>query len=166
MRNIERVILWGLPPTFCSLVQRAGRAGRDLTMKAEAILIVSKSVMDEEISKDDLDVVLAGAVIEAEALNREVVEEELTEQVSEALDTEGVRITGADESDAEEEPEVQVKRKKRYGKDTHIREVKALSEFVQTKECRRKVWDQFFENEKKCQSLVWESNMRRYSDLF
>lgn len=120
MRNIERVILWGLPPTFCSLVQRAGRAGRDLTMKAEAILIVSKSVMDEEISKDDLDDVLAGAVIEAEALNREVVEEELTEQVSEALDTEGVRITGADESDAEEEPEVQVKRKKRYGKDTHI----------------------------------------------
>ena len=26
MRNIERVVLWGLPPSFCALVQRAGQA--------------------------------------------------------------------------------------------------------------------------------------------
>ncbi|KAG6807500.1 hypothetical protein H0H92_007260, partial [Tricholoma furcatifolium] len=38
MRNISRVILWGMPPSFCALVQRAGRAGRDLSTNAESIL--------------------------------------------------------------------------------------------------------------------------------
>ncbi|KAG2111943.1 P-loop containing nucleoside triphosphate hydrolase protein [Suillus discolor] len=40
MRNIERVILWGMPPSFCALVQRAGRAARDVTKLGEAILII------------------------------------------------------------------------------------------------------------------------------
>lgn len=153
MRNIEHVVLWELPPTFCSLVQRTGQAGRDLTTKGEAILIIPKSVMDSEVSEDNLDDTLAEAVIEAESLNREAEEAEVIEQIPAALDAEGVRIAGADESD-EEGTNVQVseRKQKRFGKDTHIAEMKALLDFVRTEECRREVWDTFFENWKKCQS--------------
>lgn len=151
MRNIERVILWGLPPTFCALVQRAGRAGRDLTTQGEAILIVPQSVIDEGLSTDDLDDVLADAVIDSEALNREATDSEVIEGIPAALDSEGIRISGADESDAErEKADLKGKRKKRYGKDTNIREAKGLSQFASTKVCRRKPWDEFFENAKKC----------------
>ena len=55
MRNIARVILWGLPPTFCSLVQRAGRAGRDLTTKGEAILIVPPGVLKDGSTEEDVE---------------------------------------------------------------------------------------------------------------
>lgn len=47
MRNISRVVLWGLPPSFCALVQRAGRAARDFQMLGEAILIVSSNCIEE-----------------------------------------------------------------------------------------------------------------------
>lgn len=113
-------------------------------------MIVPQSVIDEELSTDDLDDVLVDAVIDSEALNREATESEVTEGIPGALDSEGIRISGADESDAEkEEADVKGKRKKRYGKDTNIHEAKALSRFVSMKGCCRKPWDEFFENAKK-----------------
>ena len=54
MRNILRVILWGLPPSFCALVQRAGRAGRDFSVAAEAILIVTPATMKKGISDAEI----------------------------------------------------------------------------------------------------------------
>ncbi|TDL13145.1 P-loop containing nucleoside triphosphate hydrolase protein, partial [Rickenella mellea] len=44
MRNIDRVVLWGLPPSFCALVQRAGRAARDFSKLGAAILLIPPSV--------------------------------------------------------------------------------------------------------------------------
>lgn len=41
MRNISRVVLWALPPSFCALVQRAGRAARDFKKLGEAIKLDS-----------------------------------------------------------------------------------------------------------------------------
>ncbi|KAJ6604921.1 P-loop containing nucleoside triphosphate hydrolase protein [Mycena sp. CBHHK59/15] len=57
MRNIERVILWGLPPSFCALVQRAGRATRDFSKLGEAILIVPASVMKNRVSEEEIEIV-------------------------------------------------------------------------------------------------------------
>ncbi|KDR67869.1 hypothetical protein GALMADRAFT_79410, partial [Galerina marginata CBS 339.88] len=151
LRNIARVILWGLPPTFCALVQRAGRAGRDLSTLGEAILIVPKSVVKDGASKDDVSETVAEATIDGEALNREPEEVELTDTVVQALDEQGIRIAG-DEDSSEEQPGTEkVKRTKKFGKDTNIREARALSKYVTTTGCRRKVWDDFFENNKKSQ---------------
>jgi superfamily II DNA helicase RecQ len=149
LRNIIRIILWGLPPTFCALVQRAGRAARDFATLGETILIVPKSVLKDGVSNEDLNDTVGNAAIDAEALNREPQQQELTETIVEILDEEGIRIV--DESDSVEEESIgKVKRTKKLGKDTHIREVRALSAFVTTKDCRRKIWDAFFENDKKC----------------
>ena len=157
MRNIARVILWGLPPTFCALVQRAGRAGRDLTTQGEAILIVPPSVLkDGPDSLTEANIVdsVEIAVVDQEALNREPEDSDLV-NVAESLDEEGIRLRGVDASESDNE-EVAVKvtqkrGKKRQRKDTHIQEVRALSDFACTKGCRRIPWDNFFGNTKKCE---------------
>ena len=151
LRNIVQVVLWGLPSTFCALVQREGRAGRDLSKPSEAILIIPASVLKEDVSEE-----LVSNTVEWEALEGEALNQEMTgagaEVVAQVLDEEGVRVA-ADISEGEQEVEVSVKakgkRKKKYGKDTNMREACALSLFVKTIHCRRIVWDNFFENEKK-----------------
>ncbi|KAJ7178870.1 P-loop containing nucleoside triphosphate hydrolase protein [Mycena crocata] len=45
MQNIQRVILWKLPPSFCPLAQRSGRAVRDFDALGEAILFVPAKVL-------------------------------------------------------------------------------------------------------------------------
>ena len=150
LRNIARVVLWGLPPTFCAFVQRAGRAGRNFTSLGEAILIVPKGVMKNGVSTENVSESVADTTIGAEALNREPEEIELTNTIAQVLDEQGIRIA-EDEDSAEEQPTTgKLKRTKKFGKDTNIRETRALSQYVMTKECRRKVWDEFFENNKKC----------------
>ena len=156
MRNIARVILWGLPPTFCSLVQRAGRAGRDLTTQGEAILIVPPGVLKDGSTRKEQDVVMSveNAAVEQEALNREPEEPDLI-NVAESLDDEGIRLRGVDASESEDEAPVakltKKQGKKKERKDTHIREVRALYDFACTTGCRRIPWDNFFENSKKCE---------------
>ena len=160
MRNIARVILWGLPPTFCSLVQRAGRAGRDLSTQGEAILIVPPGVLKNGSMVDSPEDVVASvenAAVGQEALNREPDEPDLI-NVAESLDEEGIRLRGVNASESEDEGIVansmkkRVKKKKR--KDTHIREVRALYDFACTKGRRHIPWDKFFENSKKCKYLA------------
>ena len=162
MRNIARVVLWGLPPTFCSLVQRAGRAGRDLRTQGEAILIVPPGVLKDgsmEQGTDHAVVSVENAVVDQEALNREPEESELI-NTAESLDEEGIRLHGVDASESEDEAPVATLAKKRgkkkERKDTHIREVRALYDFACTKGCRRIPWDNFFENSKKCESGTTE----------
>jgi hypothetical protein len=91
MRNIACVVLWGLPPTFCSLVQHAGRAGQDLTTHGESILIVPPGVLKDGSMEDDDDLVVSveNAAVEQEALNREPEEADLI-NVAESLDEEGI----------------------------------------------------------------------------
>jgi hypothetical protein len=110
---------------------------------------VPKSVLKDGVSNEDVNNGVSKTVIDAEALNREPEEVELTQTVVEALDEEGIRVTN-DFDSTDEESISKVKRTKKYGKDTNIREARALSEFVTTSNCRRKVWDIFFENSKKC----------------
>ncbi|KAJ7730668.1 P-loop containing nucleoside triphosphate hydrolase protein, partial [Mycena maculata] len=81
MRNIERVILWGLPPSFCSLVQRAGRAARDFSKLGEAILIIVSSVIKNGVSEKEIEVAVGDAAQDAESENRGLdVAAELLEQ--------------------------------------------------------------------------------------
>ena len=61
MRNIKRVILWGLPPSFCALVQRAGRAARDFGILGEAIVIVPMSVISKGVTEMEVESALANA---------------------------------------------------------------------------------------------------------
>ena len=89
MRNIARVILWGLPPTFCSLVQCAGRAGRDLTTEGEAILIVPPGVLKDGSTEEDVDASVESATVDQEALNRDPEEPDHI-VVAESLDDEGI----------------------------------------------------------------------------
>jgi superfamily II DNA helicase RecQ len=158
MRNIARVILWGLPPTFCSLVQCAGRAGRELTTHGEAILIVPPGVLKDRLSEDNVVVAVENVAVDQEALNREPEEPDLI-NVAESLDEEGIRLRGVDASESEDEGSQAVAKlmkkrgKKKERKDTHIREVCALHDFACTKHCRRIPWDNFFENSKKCEHL-------------
>src|ERR1700742_3251471 len=70
MRNIERVVMWGLPPSFCSLVQRAGRTARDFSKLGEAILIVPSSVIKNGVSEKDIETAIGDAVVDAESENR------------------------------------------------------------------------------------------------
>jgi hypothetical protein len=90
-------------------------------------------------------------VLEGEALNQEMFGAG-AEVVAQVLDEEGIRVAG-DISEGEQEVEVSAKakgkRKKKYRKDTNMREARAFSLFVKTIHCRRIVWDNFFENEKK-----------------
>ena len=93
---------------------------------------------------------IADTTIGVEALNREPEEVELTDTVAQVLDEQGIRIPEDEDSEGEQPTTEKVKRTKKFGKDTNIRETRALSQYVTTTDCRRKVWDDFFENNKKC----------------
>ncbi|KAJ6579358.1 hypothetical protein B0H10DRAFT_2198744 [Mycena sp. CBHHK59/15] len=158
MRNIERVILWGLPPSFCALVQRAGRATRDFSKLGEAILIVPASVMKNRVSEEEIEVAVGEAAQHAESENRgldvaaDLLEEgiELTYGREEVLVGEGGVRAGADSDDDDgETAQVKHKRRKKLSKECNSREADFLSRFVCTTKCRRKVWDLFFENDSK-----------------
>ena len=72
MRNISRIVLWGLPPSFCALVQHAGCAARDFQMLGEAILIVSSTVLKKGTTEDDIQAGLSEMIVngQSEAENR------------------------------------------------------------------------------------------------
>src|ERR1700761_5020967 len=53
MRNIERVVLWKMPPSFCALAQRSGRAARDFDVLGEAILFVPAKVLKDGIVEEE-----------------------------------------------------------------------------------------------------------------
>ncbi|KAJ7803225.1 P-loop containing nucleoside triphosphate hydrolase protein [Mycena olivaceomarginata] len=166
MRNIERVVLWGLPPSFCALVQRTGRAVRDLTRLGEAILIVPSSVLKNGVTELDVELGINTASKDAESENRGT--EEATDLALQGIEVttglEEVSVTGggirvskdSDEEDGEPE-EVKHKRRKKLSKDANSREARFLSRFVVTKKCRRKIWDEFFQNALKLQ-LVFPEN--------
>ena len=70
MRNIKRVILWGVPPSFCALVQQCGRAGRDFSVHAEAVLIAPANAFTKATMDADIGTAVYAATIAKEASNR------------------------------------------------------------------------------------------------
>jgi superfamily II DNA/RNA helicase len=178
MRNIKRVVLWGLPPSFCALVQRAGRAARDLRTSGEAILIVPPSVIKKGISELDVEQTLQdvqpgslpGAAEEYESRNYDVgvilpyrdnnresgpteaAGVELTSGNEEVLVNDGgVRVAQDSDEEGEDEEQVgKVSRRKTTAKNYNSREALYLTLFTCGRKCRRAVWDEFFGNNKKC----------------
>ncbi|TDL27966.1 P-loop containing nucleoside triphosphate hydrolase protein [Rickenella mellea] len=167
MRNIERVSLWGLPPSFCSLVQRAGRAARDFSKVGEAILIVTPAVKKSGLQDGEFEATIerVNEEREAENMNDDAVEE----AVVEALQSEGIQVADGRqeliveeggvrrEQAAEAENEVDVeheaskKKKKKKRAECNSREARYLSKFASTTHCLRAVWDEFFDNRVKVQ---------------
>ena len=66
MRNIKRVVLWEMPPSFCALVQRAGRAARDFHTLGEAILVVPQSVITKGTTEMEVEAALEAVQAETE----------------------------------------------------------------------------------------------------
>ena len=154
MRNIKRVVLWELPPSFCALVQRAGREGRDLSTLGEAILIVSQSVITK--GTTEMEVEAALEEVETEAENRGDDEAALLESHGiQLLDESGVRVGQESKDKDEVEKKEEKKRKqKQTKKKFNSHKAKFLSLFTCTTWCRRIVWDDFFGNKEKRESLI------------
>ncbi|KAJ7864340.1 P-loop containing nucleoside triphosphate hydrolase protein [Mycena leptocephala] len=158
MRNIERVVLWGLPPSFCSLVQRAGRAARDFSKMGEAILIILASVIKNGVSETDIEAAVGDAANDAELENRgldtaaDLLDQgiELTSGHEEAVVGEGGNRASKDSDEEDGDGgEVKHKRRKKQSKECNSREADFLSRFACTTKCRRKIWDLFFDNDSK-----------------
>ncbi|KAF8229582.1 hypothetical protein L208DRAFT_1424061 [Tricholoma matsutake] len=158
MWNIHRVILWGLPPSFCALVQHAGCAVCDLTVLGEAILIVPGSMIKKGLSELEVESVVNTLEAEHEAENRsdEAIEElraqgidvnKGNEQV--LIEEGGIRVSNDSEG---EEVDLASEKKSRWKKSTkeyNSQEARYSSLFVSGQQCRRKVWDEFFGNANK-----------------
>lgn len=147
-------MLWGLPPTFCGLVQRVGRAGRNLDKDAEAVIIVPKSILKDGV----IDTPIVEDAVDNESVVVDVVPEsgETTEPVLD-VDAEGIRVQeDANKDDEQAHTESASTKPKRrlkvFNPDTNIHETRALLEFVQTSGCRWIPWDKFFKNKEKRES--------------
>ncbi|TEB27832.1 P-loop containing nucleoside triphosphate hydrolase protein, partial [Coprinellus micaceus] len=179
-RSVLRVVLWGLPPSFCALAQRAGRAVRDMDMDGEATLFVSQNVYSKGVKEIEIGLSLAEVVADAEAENRggdieAVLESQgvdlAEEQEVVSVEEVGVRVSGnADEE--EEQADVLPAattargRKLRMKEGYNRREALYLSRFVAGKECRRKVWNDFFGNGRKIQLKYLETTLFKERDKF
>ncbi|KAF4590210.1 hypothetical protein EYR38_009508 [Pleurotus pulmonarius] len=156
MRNISRVVCWELPVSFCALVQRIGRAGRDFTIEAEGILIVSKAVYESGVSEEEIGEGLddLGSQEQTEAENHS---QELPMNVPNAegvvIDEMGERMEQGSEDEIGDEPKAKgkepAKRRKKTNNVFNSHEAKALTSYMGTRGCRWKVWDNFFRNSEK-----------------
>lgn len=164
MRNIKRVVLWGLPPSFCALVQRGGRAGRDFETLGEAILIVSAATIRKGVTEIEVEEAVEAAaeegpvddggdakqdvegpgLVEVAAGNEEVLVNEGGIRVSHDSDEEGV-----DNAAEQEGVGRKSKKRKKASKGYNEREARYLSLYASGKRCRRAIWNEFFGNYKK-----------------
>jgi len=80
MRNITCVVLWGLPPSFCGLTQRAGCTGHDFETLGEAILIVPASVIKNGTKEAEVEQAVQDAVTENQVENHGDEEQTLLEE--------------------------------------------------------------------------------------
>jgi superfamily II DNA helicase RecQ len=165
MRNIARVVLWGLPPSFCALVQRAGRAGRDFGTLGEAILIVPPSVIKNGTKAAEIELAVQEAANDAQAENR-------GDEAEEVLEQNGIEVTQGNEqvlvndggvrveqdSEPEDDPQEKPKHWKKFTKsDTNTLKARYLTLFACAARCLRVIWDEFFGNDKKRELLLQSS---------
>ncbi|KIM72970.1 hypothetical protein PILCRDRAFT_15631 [Piloderma croceum F 1598] len=139
MRNIARVVLWGLPPSFCALVQRAGCTGRDFQTLGEAILIVPASVIKNGTKEAEVEQAVQDAVTENQAENcgddeQTSLEEngiELAGGNQEVLVNDGGVRVEHDDSEPEEETSGKTQRRRKLSKnDTNSLEARYLTMFA------------------------------------
>ncbi|KIJ25075.1 hypothetical protein M422DRAFT_193886, partial [Sphaerobolus stellatus SS14] len=138
LRNIQRVVLWRIPPSFASLIQRAGRAARVQEELGEMILFV-ESCWYKKNAAGDADVNGMGEDGEVATSRAEM-----------RPPTRSQRTTS-----------VQLKR------DTPSAELdrKFLRAFIQTESCRHIPWDEFYENSKKreyCMTCTMNKHLPSY----
>lgn len=168
MRNVQRVVLWKLPPSFCALAQRSGRAARDFETLGEAILFVSAKVLKDGIAEEESRLAREEA---AETNNQEGEVEHAAEiliaELEEGLDVVagqavvvaegGARVeqnAEAEEAEIEASSEGTAKKGKKKKKALRVSfadslEARFLSRFACTTACRRKIWDEYFANDAK-----------------
>lgn len=172
-RNIERVILWDLPCTFNSLVQRAGRAARDLSRVGEAILSVRASTRKEGVTAPDI------SKLQSEILNNNggshtiESDEEDRMEIEDVVDTGdqqirngddcGSRVEHIDEGEREEAVDGPNTCKKAKSKAERL-ELAYLTLYANMSSCLRKVWNKYFDNAKKVSNCHIQS-VRRNSPL-
>lgn len=164
MRNIKRVILWGVPPSFCALVQRCGRAGRDFDVNAEAILIAQANALKNSVTVDSayVEAAVHAATVAEEAANRNDADTNTLESNGIAvtqgnelvsIDEGGMRISRDIEEDVQDQPGPSGKqtRRKKTPKDFNSREAHYLTLYLSGSRSRRAIWNEFFNNNRKCE---------------
>ena len=150
MRNIKRVVLWELPPSFCALVQQAGWAARDFNTLGEAILIVPQSVITKGTTEIEVEAALEAVQTETENRGDEEIAS-LESNGIQLVDEAGVRVGHESKEEDEEEKKKEKKHQRRRTKaNFNSQETKFLSLFAGTTQCQRTVWDDFFGNKNKC----------------
>ncbi|KAJ6590309.1 P-loop containing nucleoside triphosphate hydrolase protein [Mycena sp. CBHHK59/15] len=156
MRNVFRVILWKLPPSFCALAQRSGRAVRDFAQLGEAILFVPGKILKD------------GLVAEGARAAREEAADPLNQEGNEFVPEpeEGVEVVAgqtvvvgeggaraeqnaeAEEADPEVVAAATKKKKRRAARQSAADALEAtfLTKFACATVWRRLVWDEYFKN--------------------
>jgi hypothetical protein len=76
-----------MPPSFCALVQRAGRAARDFTVLGEAILIVPASLISKGVSDVEVESTLSN-----NADNESTEAENRSDEAAELLASNGIQL--------------------------------------------------------------------------
>lgn len=161
MRNVKRVVLWGLPPSFCTLVQQAGRAARDFATLGEAILVIPVNVVKEGLKVSDMENTLWTTTQEAEAQNRDDEDIDVTMKTEttvtglvglsgQVTNAEGIRVeAGEQDFEPEDQPATKTRKGKHTANQVNTIEVQYLSLYVSGKVCQRRVWNEFFANNMK-----------------
>lgn len=158
MRNIFRVVLWKLPPSFCALAQRSGRAVRDFSQLGEAILFVPAKVLKDGLAAEEARL---AREVAAEPHNQEgdfaPEREEGVDVVAGqvvAIGEGGARVeqnADIDEVDPDAVAAADKKKKRKAARQSAADALEAmfLTSFACTKQCRRIVWDEYFRNSTK-----------------
>lgn len=152
------MILWDLPHTFNSLVQRVGRAARNLSCLSEAILIVRKSTRKEGVTAPDVSRLQSELLnndegshaFEFDADERMEIENvvDAGDQEIRTVDEGGSRVERISEGEREEAVDGPNPRKKAKSKSEQL-EIAYLTLYANMSSCLRKVWDKYFGNKKK-----------------
>ncbi|KAJ7107207.1 P-loop containing nucleoside triphosphate hydrolase protein [Mycena crocata] len=166
MRNIFRVVLWKLPPSFCALAQHSGRAIRDFAELGEAILFVPAKVLKDGLAEAD-----ARSAREEAAQPQNQEGEDFVPEPEEGVDLVAGQAVAVGEGGAREaeevDPEVAVAAQKKKKRKAARRsaadalEANFLTRFACSLECRRIIWDEYFRNGTKGELVVW----RRHQTL-
>ncbi|KAJ7171796.1 P-loop containing nucleoside triphosphate hydrolase protein [Mycena crocata] len=164
MRNIFRVVLWKLPPSFCALAQRSGRAVRDFEELGEAILFVPAKIL-----KDGLAVEEARIAREEAAAPQNQEGDEFVPEQEDGVDVVGGQVVAVGEGGARVEQnaegedggpeavaatEKKKKRKAARRSAADTLEADFLSRFACTTLCRRIIWDEYFKNAAKRECYI------------
>ncbi|KAJ6607057.1 P-loop containing nucleoside triphosphate hydrolase protein [Mycena sp. CBHHK59/15] len=164
MRNIVRVVLWKLPPSFCALVQRSGRVVRDFSQLGEAILFVTAKVLKDGIAEAEARATRQEA---AEPQNQEgddVVPDaqegqDVVANQAVAVGEGGARVeqnAEADEADPEVVSAAEKKKKRKAARvsASDALEASFLTRYSSTTLCRRLVSDEYFKNNAKAPPMA------------